>query len=132
MAALSQYAIGVFLALHGLVHAWYVVLSQGWVEVEDAIGWNGQSWLLSGVLPQGLVLDLASIAYVLVAVAFVAGGAGYVLDVEWWRTVLVAAAVASTLVLVAMWDGQLVQLVEKGILGVLINAVVLVWVLGLE
>lgn len=127
MASLFQWAIGVFLALHGLVHGWYVVLSQGWVEVEDAMGWNGQSWLLSAVLPEGVVLNLASVLYVVVAAGFVAGGIGVVLDTDWWPTVLAGAAILSTVVIVVMWDGQPTQLVEKGLLGVLINVVVLVW-----
>ena len=132
MAAIAQYAIGLFLALHGLVHGWYVVLSQGWVEVEDAMGWSGESWLLSGVLPEGAILNLASVLYVAVTAGFVAGGAGYVLETEWASTVLVASAVVSTVVLIAMWDGRFDLLVEKGLLGVVINAVVLVWLLVLE
>lgn len=50
MIAILGLAVAVFLVLHGLVHLWYVVLSQGWVEMEDAMGWNGQSWLLSDQL----------------------------------------------------------------------------------
>jgi hypothetical protein len=38
MTTMLGLAVGVFLALHGLVHLWYVVLSQGWVEMEDAMG----------------------------------------------------------------------------------------------
>ena len=132
MAALLQYAIGGFLVLHGLVHGWYVVLSRGWIEVEDAMGWNGESWLLSAVLPEGPLLNLASVLYVVVAAGFVAGGIGYVLDSTWAARLLVGTAVLSTLVLVVMWDGRFDLLVEKGVLGVVINAVVLVWLLVLE
>ena len=132
MAAPSRYVLGLFLALHGLVHLWYVVLSQGWVEVEEAMGWNGQSWLLSAVLPEGAILTLAGVLYVAVAAGFVAGGVGYVLETEWASTVLVASAVVSTVVLIATWDGRFDLLVEKGILGVAIDVVVLVWLLALE
>ena len=114
-------ALGVFLVLHGLVHIWYVVLSQGWVEVEDQMGWNGTSWLLSGLLPSNTILSVASLFYVVVTVGFVAGGVGYALDQDWASPVLVGAAILSTVVLVAMWDGQFDLLVEKGILGVVIN-----------
>lgn len=38
VVTMLRLGIGVFLALHGLVHLWYVVLSQGWVEVEDQMG----------------------------------------------------------------------------------------------
>lgn len=132
MTSIPQYALGVFLTLHGLVHLWYVVLSRGWVEVEDAMGWNGESWLLSSVLPEGMILNLASVLYLLVAAGFVAGGLGYVVESEWASNVLVGSAVVSTLVLIVMWDGRFDLLVEKGVLGVVINVVVLVWLLVLE
>ena len=118
------FAVAVFLVLHGLVHLWYVVLSQGWVEMEDAMGWNGRSWLLSDLLTEGTVLSLASVLYVLVAVGFLAGGVGYALDRDWATAVLVGAAVLSTVLLVAMWDGQFDLLVEKGVVGVAINVAV--------
>jgi hypothetical protein len=132
MATLVQYGIAVFLVLHGLVHGWYVVLSQGWVEVEDAMGWNGESWLLSGVLPESLILNLASVGYVVVAAGFVLGAVGYVLAAGWTTPVLVGTAVLSTVVLLATWDGRFDLLVEKGVLGVFVNAFVVVWLLVLE
>ena len=124
MTTMLGLAVAVFLVLHGLVHLWYVVLSQGWVEMEDAMGWNGRSWLLSDLLGEGTVLSLASVLYVLVAVGFLAGGVGYGLGRDWATAVLVGAAVLSTVVLVAMWDGRFDLLVEKGVVGVAINVAV--------
>jgi hypothetical protein len=124
VTVILRLAVAVFLVLHGLVHLWYVVLSQGWVEVEDAMGWNGQSWLLSDLLAEGTILSLASVLYVLVAVGFLAGGVGYGLSQDWATPVLVGAAVLSTVVLVVMWDGRFDLLVEKGFVGVAINVAV--------
>jgi hypothetical protein len=124
VTVILRLAVAVFLVLHGLVHLWYVVLSQGWVEVEDAMGWNGQSWLLSDLLAEGTILSLASVLYVLVAVGFPAGGVGYGLSRDWATPVLVGAAVLSTVVLVVMWDGRFDLLVEKGVVGVAINIAV--------
>jgi hypothetical protein len=117
-------AAAVFLVLHGLVHLWYVVLSQGWVEVEEQMGWNGQSWLLSGILTERAILSLASVLYVVVALGFVVGGTAYALDRNWAPTVLVGVAVLSSVVLVTLWDGRPDLLVEKGVVGVLINVAV--------
>lgn len=113
--------VGVFLALHGLVHLWYVVLSQGWIEVEDEMGWNGYSWLLSPLFSEGTILAAASVLYVVVTAGFVVGGAGFALGTDWWPPVVVGTAVLSTAVLVAMWDGRYELLVEKGAVGVAIN-----------
>lgn len=131
MATLLTYGLGIFLALHGIVHGWYVVISRGWLEGEDAdFGWNGTSWLLSGVFARDTVLDAASVGYGLVVVGFVAGGAGFVLGAALAGPLLVGAATLSTLVIVLMWDGRAAQLTEKGALGVLINLGVLAWQLG--
>jgi signal peptidase I len=35
MTTMLGLAVAVFLVLRGFVHPWYVVLSQGWVEMED-------------------------------------------------------------------------------------------------
>lgn len=118
---LLRIAAVVFLVLHGLVHLWYVVLSRGWVEVEAAMGWNGTSWLLSPVLPAQTILSIASVLYVVVTLGFIAAGIGVAFERTWMGPVLIATAALSTIVLIAMWDGQLEQLVEKGFLGVVIN-----------
>ncbi|WP_415380045.1 hypothetical protein [Halosimplex sp. TS25] len=123
-------AAAVFLVLHGVVHGWYVVLSQGWVEVEEQMGWTGHSWLLSSVLPRETVLALGSVSYVLVALGFVAAGVGVALDRPWWRPVLVGSALVSTAVIVALWDGEFDLLVEKGAVGVLINLALVAYVLA--
>jgi hypothetical protein len=118
---LFDLAVGGFLSLHGLVHLWYVVLSQGWVELEDAMGWTGHSWLLSGSLPQETILLVASALYVVVTVGFVGGAVGIVLETTWATPVLIISAMLSTVVIVAMWNGTVELLVEQGVVGVLIN-----------
>lgn len=122
---MRRLATGVFLVLHGVVHLWYVVLSQGWVEIEDQMGWNGHSWLLSGVLSNEWILLLASVAYVVTSLGFVAGGVGYAVRQDWASQVLVGAAVLSAITIIALWDGKIELLVEKGAVGVLIDVVIL-------
>ncbi|MCU4718733.1 hypothetical protein [Halapricum hydrolyticum] len=121
---MRRVAVAVFLALHGLVHGWYVVLSNGWVQAEDAMGWNGTSWLLSSLLTQEPILALASVVYAVVTIAFLAGAVGHWRRTEWASGVLLAAAILSTITLLVMWDGVATLLVEKGIVGVLINAAI--------
>lgn len=127
MTTLLQYGLGLFLAAHGIVHAWYVVVSRGWIDDEDGMGWNGQSWLLASILQERTILDLASVGYGLVTVGFVVGGVGYVLGAGWWVAAVAGAAVLSTATIVALWDGRMEQLAAKGVLGVVINLVFLAW-----
>lgn len=119
----------VFLALHGLVHLWYVVLSQGWVEIEDQMGWSGHSWLLSGVLEGETILGLGSILYILVTVGFVGGAVGLAIGSPWWEWTVIAASVLSSVVILALWDGEFTLLVEKGFVGVLLNVAIVAYVL---
>lgn len=127
MASHLQYGLGLFIAAHGVVHAWYVVFSRGWIQDDEEMGWNGQSWLLSPFLAERTILDLASVGYGLVTVGFVGGAVGYVLGTGWWGMAVAGAAVLSTATIVALWDGRLEQLAAKGVLGVAINLSLLAW-----
>ena len=117
---------GIFIVLHGLVHLWYLTLSQGWVEFQADMGWTGKSWLFTNLLGDQTTRTLASVAYTLAAIGFVAGGTGIFLQQEWLRPVLIGSAVFSSVIIVLLWDGSGQMLVQKGLLGLLINLAVLI------
>lgn len=119
----------IILMLHGLVHLWYIVLIQRWVEFQSEMGWTGFSWLFSSWMGERAVSWLATISYALSAAGFVIGGAGTLADQEWSRPWIIGSALLSTLTLIAFWDGRFGMLVEKGLLGLAINLAVLVVVL---
>ncbi len=121
---------GVFIILHGLVHLWYLTLSQGWVEFQSEMGWDGSSWLLSKFLPDASLRPIASSLFLLSSFAFIASGIGVFLQADWTRSVLIAAAILSSAVILLFWDGRGAMLVQKGILGLLINLVILAGLLG--
>ena len=121
--------VGIFLILHGLVHFWPITLSQGWVEYQPDMGWTGQSWLLSGLMGSDLLKWLATALFGLAALAFITAGAGKLGDQVWARTWILAASALSAVTLVLLWDGGTQQLIEKGLIGVLIDMALLVWVL---
>ena len=129
MSTIVGYGLAVFVILHGLVHLWYVVISRGWVEAEDAMGWNGRSWLLSGTVSTERLLGVASVLYVGVAIGFAAAAVGFLLSTPWWRPALAGSALLSIIVIVVMWDGRRVQLIEKGLLGVAIDIGLIAWAL---
>lgn len=124
---------GVFIILHGLVHLWPFVLSQELVEYQPEMGWTGESWLFTHIIGDSATRLLASVVYVLAAIAFVVGGVGLLARGDWWRPTLVASAVFSAAVIVSFWDGRAGLLVEKGLigflidLGIILSALVLNW-----
>jgi len=121
-----QILFGIFLILHGLVHMWYVVLSQRWVEFQSEMGWTGVSWLLTGSLGNKITNILATIFYSVSAIAFVLSGVGFFAKQDWTRTSIVIASIISALTILIFWDGKLTQPVERGLLGLFISFAVLI------
>lgn len=118
--------MSVFIVLHGLVHMWYVTLSQGWVAFEPEMGWSGRSWLLGPLVGSAGARSLGSALYVVTTLAFVAGGVGLFSRATWARPLLTGAALLSSALIVAFWEGGLQMSVQKGLIGLSINVVLLV------
>jgi hypothetical protein len=113
------FLIGVFIVLHGLVHLWFVVLSWRLVSFQPEMGWTGRSWLFTNSIGDASTRWLASGLYALSAVALVAGGIGYLAHSRWAPPMLLGAAVLSAATIMLFWDGSLVRIVEKGLIGLL-------------
>ena len=114
--------LGIFAGLHGLVHLWYVTLSQGWVEFQADMGWTGKSWVFPGGMENGLVRGAATGLYGLATVLFLAAGVGLIARQDWSRPAIAAASVISVVSIAAFWDGNFSMIVQKGVLGFLISA----------
>ena len=120
---------GIFIILHGLVHMWYVVLSYQGVAYQPDMGWNGKSWLFSSILPQATVRSITGILFILATIAFVISGIGIFIKAEWLNIFILSSAIFSTLILTLFWDGKLEMIVQKGLIGVLINLAIIAVVL---
>ncbi|MGD2207148.1 MAG: hypothetical protein PVH17_10240 [Anaerolineae bacterium] len=123
---MTEILFGIFIVLHGLVHLWYVTLSQGLVEFQAEMGWTGESWLFSPLFGGAATRLLATVLYSLAAFSFVAGGVGFFAQWAWWRPVIIGSAAFSAVIILLFWDGGLQMIVEKGLIGFLINAALLV------
>jgi hypothetical protein len=132
MISMLRLIIGVFLVLHGLVHLLYFGQSQRLFELQPGLVWPDSSWAFSKLLGDETTRLLAGIALVLAAVGFVAGGIGVFARQAWWRTLVVAPALFSAVVFVLLWDGKMQKLPDRGLIGLLVNAAILVAVLLLR
>jgi hypothetical protein len=110
-----------FLVLHGLVYLWYFTLSQRLVVFQPEMGWSGRSWLFSNLLGDATLRTLASLLYVLATLGFVAGGLGLFSQQVWWRPLVLSTAAFATVIILLFWDGSLQLVVQKGVIGLLIN-----------
>ncbi len=127
-----RFLIGVFIVLHGLVHLWYVTLSQRLVEFQPEMGWSGESWLLSPLLGDAATRSLATVLYGLATLGFVIGGIGVLVQQAWWRPVVIGSAAFSSAIIILFWDGNRQLLVQKGLIGLVINVAILVALLVLK
>jgi hypothetical protein len=123
---------GVFIMLHGLVHLLYFGQSRRLFELQPGMVWPDGSWAFSRLLGDEAIRLLASISYVLAAIGFVAGGTGILVRQNWWRPVVVASAAFSAVIIILFWDGELQNLDDKGLIGLLINIAILVALLILR
>jgi hypothetical protein len=120
-----RFIIGVFIVLHGLVHLLYFGQSWRLFELQPGMTWPDGSWAFSGLLGDSATRLLASIACLLAAMGFVAGGTGILVRQAWWRPVVVSAAAFSAVVFVLFWNGQMQKLDNQGGIGLLINIAIL-------
>jgi hypothetical protein len=85
------------------------------------MGWTGASWLFTGLLGGSVPRTLASVVYVLATVAFVIAGTGILFGAAWATPVVRGAAAFSGLMILLFWDGGSEMIVQKGLLGFLID-----------
>ena len=117
--------IGIFFVLHGLVHMLYFGQSAGYFELQPGMVWPDGSWAFSRLLGEAGARNLASVLLVLAALGFLLGGIGIFVKQAWWRPVVVATAVFSSVVYLLFWDGGFQHLDNKGGVGILINLAIL-------
>ncbi|NOY09308.1 MAG: hypothetical protein GXP33_10770 [Spirochaetes bacterium] len=116
----------VFVILHGLAHLWYVTLSLKLIAYKPEMGWSGESWLLTGMLGDGGARTIASILYTLASLGLVAAGTGMLMGQQWFRPAVIWSAVLSITAIVLFWDGSASQIIEKGLLGLVINGLLII------
>jgi hypothetical protein len=118
--------IGVFLVLHGLVHLLYSGHAVRFFELQPGLAWPNGSWAFSGLLGMDAARIFASTACLLAAAGFVVAGIALFSAQDWWRLVVITAAVFSAVIFVVFWDGQMQSLSGKGLFAILINLAILV------
>ena len=124
-----RFLAGIFVILHGLVHLWLVTLSLRLGEFKTDMGWTGESWLLSGFVGSSPLRIVASAGFILATLLYLVSGVGVLAQADWTRTLLLVSAAFSSLLLLIFWDGNPEMIVQKGLIGLLINIAVVVVVL---
>ena len=127
-----RFIFGAFIVLHGLVHLLYFGQSQRLFELQPGMVWPDGSWGFSKLFGEAVSRVLASVACLLAALGFVAGGVAIFLGQSWWRPVVVGSAAFSAVLFVLFWNGRLKKLPDQGAIAILINMAILLVVLILQ
>ncbi|HEX9090771.1 MAG TPA: hypothetical protein VF831_04745 [Anaerolineales bacterium] len=120
---------GIFILLHGVVHGLYFGHSAGFFELKPGMAWPLKSWVISKLLGDAALKNLASISMLLAAALFAAGGIGIFAGQPWWRPLVLGAAIFSSLAYVLFWNGKLKNLDGQGGIGLIINLLLLLAIL---
>jgi hypothetical protein len=115
----------VFLILHGLVHMLYFGQSARVFELQPGMVWPDGSWAFSRLLGDSAARNLTSVLLVLAAIGFLIGGVGIFAKQAWWRPMIVAVSLFSSVIYLLFWDGGFQHLDNKGGVGILINLAIL-------
>ncbi len=124
--------IGVVLVLHGLVYLLYVGQSARVFELRAGLTWPDDSLAFSRLMGNDLIRTLATFAFTVTAIGFVAAGVGVLLSQSWWRPLVGATAVLAILFTLVFWDGRVHRISEQGGIGLLISAAILVSLLVMD
>jgi len=124
-----KFIITLFLLLHGWVHAWYLLLAGNIVKYTPDMGWTGNSWLLSGWMGESTLRALAIFLYLIAAILFTVTGIGYYSGKAWFISIMLISTIISSLTIITFFDGKFELLVQKGLVGLILNVVLLVWAL---
>lgn len=122
---MTHILFGIFIVLHGLVHLLYLGQSARIFELQPGMVWPDGAWAFSHLLGNETTRTLANILLVLAALVFIAGGVGLFAGQDWWRQVIVSAAIFSSVVYVLLWNGRFEHLDNSGWVGILINLAIL-------
>jgi hypothetical protein len=114
-----------FLFLHALIHLLYYGQSRQLFELQPGLAWPDDSWIFSRYFTINTVRFLACVCCILAATGFITGGYGILIGAKWWRPVVLITAAFSSLLFILFWDGGRKRLPEKGGIGLLINAAII-------
>jgi hypothetical protein len=124
--------VGIFMVLHGVVHLLYFGQARRFFEMQEGLQWPDGSWAFSRLLGVEATRWLAASACVLAALGFMAGGIAIFGGWSWWRPVVVGSAAFSIAIWILFWNGTWQRLSEQGLIAILINAAILVALLGFQ
>lgn len=92
----------VVLFAHGIGHVLFLAPA---VRLADWAGQTSHSWVLTGLIGDGLTRAVAAAVWLSAIALYLAAVGGLAAGQEWWRFAAIAGAVVSLAGIIAFWDG---------------------------
>lgn len=121
--------VGALIILHGLVHLMYVGQALRWFELRAGMEWPIGARFLPSRLSDVRLREFAAVTVGTTSLALVVGGVGILLDSEWAPWLTIASATLVSFLHVLLWNGDRKTSPDQGLYGIIINAIIVVWVL---
>jgi hypothetical protein len=115
--------IALLLVVHGLISSIFMFYIEN--PPEPRVGWNGSSWLLTGILDASIIHMLGYLLWGLTVLLFVAAGIAVFLMRTQWRVIDILASLISLTAYILFWFG-LEPVPEYWILGPVISVVTII------
>ena len=120
---MKRKVITLLLVIHGLMISAFMFYIED--PVGEGVGWNGSSWLLTGILDAQLIQVLGILLWTASAITFVIAGIAVFKMREQWRLVDIIASIISLVAYILFWSG-LEPVPEYYILGPVISVVTII------
>lgn len=85
--------------------------------------------MLSPIIKSEVLRPISGILFIFAAVGFVVGGIGFLGRASWYPQVLLISAIFSSAILILFWDSSLDKIIQKGLIGLLINFGIIIWLI---
>ena len=120
---MKQKIIALLLIVHGLISSIFLFYIEN--PPEPAVGWDGTSWLLTGVVDQSVVWIMGYLLWGMTVLLFVVSGIAVLSRKKQWRMIDILASLVSLTSYILFWYG-LAPEPTYWIIGPIISVVTLV------
>lgn len=121
--------LGIFLILHGIVFYLYVGQSARLYELKPGLTWPDDALLIPKILNRRTVRKMGVIFCVIGGTGFIISGVAALFGVEWWQICTIVICIFTSIVIILLWNGSLQKLSEQGLVGLIINLLILLYLM---
>lgn len=123
--------LGIFMFLHGWVHAIYAGHCWGLFSLVEGLEWPEKSWLLAGMMKKQWIRRLAGWGLLTAGLGLTASGVGQFFQTSWGSGVGILFASCSAVLYLVLWDGKRRQLDHQGGIGLALDLGLIIFLSGL-